>query len=142
MTFHTGWQTSSNMNVNEVIANRAAELLGGARGGKVVHPLNDHVNLGQSSNDVIPTAIHIAALEEIYRELLPALRSFKTRSLRRRTSSTGLGHPGGHIYRMPRRSGWDALDLPAKSNWASAESSGRAGHWKSLPEAGQQWVLG
>ena len=64
------------MNVNEVIANRAAELLGGARGGKVVHP-NDHVNLGQSSNDVIPTAIHIAALEEIDRELLPALKELQ-----------------------------------------------------------------
>jgi fumarate hydratase, class II len=74
--FQTGSGTSSNMNANEVIANRAAELLGGARGGKVVHP-NDHVNLGQSSNDVIPTAIHIAALEEIDRELLPALKKLQ-----------------------------------------------------------------
>ncbi|MGH7209634.1 MAG: class II fumarate hydratase [Nitrospiraceae bacterium] len=70
--FQTGSGTSTNMNANEVIANRAAELLGGARGGKLVHP-NDHVNLGQSSNDVIPTAIHIAAVETIERQLLPAL---------------------------------------------------------------------
>ena len=70
--FQTGSGTSSNMNANEVIANRAAELLGGARGAKIVHP-NDHVNLGQSSNDVLPTAIHIAALEEIDHHLLPAL---------------------------------------------------------------------
>ena len=70
--FQTGSGTSSNMNANEVIANRAAELLGGARGAKIVHP-NDHVNLGQSSNDVLPTAIHIAALEEIEHHLLPAL---------------------------------------------------------------------
>jgi fumarate hydratase, class II len=70
--FQTGSGTSTNMNANEVIANRAAELLGGARGSKVVHP-NDHVNLGQSSNDVIPTAIHIAAGDAIERHLIPAL---------------------------------------------------------------------
>src|SRR6476620_6596258 len=70
--FKTGSGTSTNMNANEVIANRAAELLGGARGSKVVHP-NDHVNLGQSSNDVIPTAIHIAAGDAIERHLIPAL---------------------------------------------------------------------
>ena len=71
--FQTGSGTSSNMNVNEVIANRAAELLGGERGSKLVHP-NDQVNLGQSSNDVIPTAIHVAALEQIDGALLPALK--------------------------------------------------------------------
>jgi len=61
------------MNANEVIANRAIEILGGQRGDKSVHP-NDHVNCGQSSNDVIPTAIHIAALDGIVHELVPALR--------------------------------------------------------------------
>jgi fumarate hydratase class II len=70
--FQTGSGTSTNMNTNEVISNRATELLGGARGSKLVHP-NDHVNLGQSSNDVIPTAIHIAASEMIERQLIPAL---------------------------------------------------------------------
>jgi len=70
--FQTGSGTSTNMNANEVIANRASELLGGERGSKLVHP-NDHVNLGQSSNDVIPSAIHLAALEGIERRLLPAL---------------------------------------------------------------------
>ena len=70
--FQTGSGTSTNMNTNEVIANRAAELLGGARGSKLVHP-NDHVNLGQSSNDVIPTAIHVAAVELMQHQLLPAL---------------------------------------------------------------------
>ena len=70
--FQTGSGTSTNMNTNEVISNRATELLGGARGSKLVHP-NDHVNLGQSSNDVIPTAIHIAASETIQHQLLPAL---------------------------------------------------------------------
>jgi len=71
--FQTGSGTSTNMNANEVIANRAIETLGGKRGDKSVHP-NDHVNCGQSSNDVIPTAIHLAALEAIERQLIPALK--------------------------------------------------------------------
>src|SRR5437773_1713673 len=63
--FQTGSGTSTNMNANEVISNRAIQLLGGVVGSKKpVHP-NDHVSLGQSSNDVIPTAIHVAALESI-----------------------------------------------------------------------------
>ena len=71
--FQTGSGTSTNMNTNEVISNRATELLGGALGSKLVHP-NDHVNQGQSSNDVIPTAIHVAAVETIERRLIPALK--------------------------------------------------------------------
>ena len=71
--FQTGSGTSSNMNANEVIANRAIELLGGTIGSKhPVHP-NDHVNAGQSSNDVFPTAVHIAAYRAASRDLLPAL---------------------------------------------------------------------
>jgi fumarate hydratase class II len=70
--FQTGSGTSTNMNANEVIANRALELIGKNRGGKEIHP-NDHVNMGQSSNDVIPTAIHIAVLEAISKNLLPSL---------------------------------------------------------------------
>jgi fumarate hydratase class II len=72
--FQTGSGTSSNMNANEVIANRAIELGGGQIGKDTfIHP-NDHVNFGQSSNDVFPTAMHVAAVLEIERELLPALR--------------------------------------------------------------------
>ena len=71
--FQTGSGTSTNMNANEVIATRAAEILGEARGSRAVHP-NDHVNMCQSSNDVIPAAIHVAAVLAITRELLPALR--------------------------------------------------------------------
>lgn len=70
--FQTGSGTSTNMNANEVIAARAGERLGGARGDGQVHP-NDHVNLGQSSNDVFPTAIHIAAMEELEGNLFPAM---------------------------------------------------------------------
>src|ERR1043166_5327349 len=70
--FQTGSGTSTNMNANEVIANRAIELLGGKIGDKSVNP-NDHVNHGQSSNDVIPSALHIAGLEGIRNPLIPAL---------------------------------------------------------------------
>src|SRR2546422_349332 len=75
--FQTGSGTSTNMNANEVIANRSNEILGHPLGDKgPVHP-NDHVNMGQSSNDVIPTAIHVAALLEIDQSLLPALRELE-----------------------------------------------------------------
>ncbi|MEX0715059.1 MAG: class II fumarate hydratase [Planctomycetaceae bacterium] len=76
--FQTGSGTSSNMNVNEVIANRAVELLGGDRfeKKKPVHP-NDHVNMGQSTNDTFPTAIHVAVALEIKRSLIPALEKFR-----------------------------------------------------------------
>ena len=73
VVWQTGSGTQSNMNVNEVLANRASELLGGARGpGRLVHP-NDHVNLGHSSNDAFPTAMHIAAARAIEHDLLPLL---------------------------------------------------------------------
>lgn len=72
--FQTGSGTSSNMNANEVISNRAIEIMGGAIGSKIpVHP-NDHVNMGQSSNDVIPTAIHIAGACAVHNDLIPALK--------------------------------------------------------------------
>ncbi|MBI4517580.1 MAG: class II fumarate hydratase [Deltaproteobacteria bacterium] len=73
--FQTGSGTSTNMNANEVITTRAIEILGGNRGDKaLVHP-NDHVNMGQSTNDVFPTAIHVAAMEAVEEHLLPALRA-------------------------------------------------------------------
>ncbi len=73
VVWQTGSGTQTNMNSNEVISNRAIEILGGEIGSKnPVHP-NDHVNLGQSSNDTFPTAMHIAAIEQIHHELIPAL---------------------------------------------------------------------
>jgi fumarate hydratase class II len=72
--WQTGSGTQSNMNANEVISNRAIQMLGGTMGSKKpVHP-NDHVNMSQSSNDTYPTAMHIAAAETIVRELIPALK--------------------------------------------------------------------
>ncbi len=75
--FQTGSGTSTNMNANEVIANRACEFLGGRRGDKnLTHP-NDHVNLGQSSNDVIPACVHISAALAVHEQLLPALEHLR-----------------------------------------------------------------
>ena len=75
--FQTGSGTSTNMNANEVISNRAIQILGGELGAKSpVHP-NDHVNMGQSSNDVIPTAIHLSALIAVKQDLLPALEKLR-----------------------------------------------------------------
>ena len=75
--FQTGSGTSTNTNANEVIANRASQLLGGDLGSRLVHP-NDHVNMGQSSNDVIPTSIHLASLLAIKEDLIPGLENLAT----------------------------------------------------------------
>src|SRR4051812_16072052 len=83
VVWQTGSGTQTNMNLNEVIANRANELLGGERGAKKpVHP-NDHVNMSQSSNDSFPTAMHIAAAERIVHDLVPALEDLH-RALRKK----------------------------------------------------------
>lgn len=75
--WQTGSGTQSNMNVNEVISNRAIQLVGGTLGSKVpIHP-NDHVNMGQSSNDTFPTAMHIATVQEISERLIPAVSALK-----------------------------------------------------------------
>ena len=77
VVWQTGSGTQTHMNVNEVLANRASELLGGPRGeGRLVHP-NDDVNRGQSSNDVFPTAMHVAAVESLVHRLLPALMGLR-----------------------------------------------------------------
>jgi fumarate hydratase class II len=80
--FQTGSGTSTNTNANEIIANRATEILIGDRGAKLVHP-NDHVNLCQSSNDVIPSAIHIAAITSLKNQLIPSLEELKSQLIRK-----------------------------------------------------------
>src|SRR5437899_9592636 len=75
--WQTGSGTQTNMNVNEVLANRASEILGGARGdGRLVHP-NDDVNKGQSSNDVFPTAMHVAAVEAVRNQVRPSVQALR-----------------------------------------------------------------
>jgi fumarate hydratase class II len=84
--WQTGSGTQTNMNMNEVLANRASELLGGTRGeGRLVHP-NDDVNLGQSSNDIFPTAMHVAAAIGIAKRLLPAVRQLR-KTLQQKSAS-------------------------------------------------------
>jgi fumarate hydratase, class II len=88
VTWQTGSGTQTNMNVNEVLANRASELLGGSRGEKrLVHP-NDDVNKGQSSNDTFPTAMHVAAVIALERSLKPAVRKLRD-TLARKTREFG-----------------------------------------------------
>jgi fumarate hydratase class II len=88
--FQTGSGTSTNMNMNEVLASRANELLTGTKGGRApVHP-NDHVNLGQSSNDVIPTALHVAAAEALQHALQPALLDLQRSLLRKSDEFKGI----------------------------------------------------
>jgi fumarate hydratase class II len=90
VVWQTGSGTQTNMNVNEVLANRASELLGGERGQKrLVHP-NDDVNMGQSSNDVFPTAMHVAAAVALSGELLPAVAQLRATLARKRDAFAGI----------------------------------------------------
>lgn len=104
VVWQTGSGTQTNMNLNEVIANRANELLGGKLGAKApVHP-NDHVNMSQSSNDSFPTAMHIAAAMGIVHDLVPALDTLR-RALRRKEKAFG------HIVKIGRTHTQDATPL-------------------------------
>jgi fumarate hydratase, class II len=102
--WQTGSGTQSNMNANEVISNRAIEMLGGEKGSKTpVHP-NDHVNMSQSSNDTYPTAMHIACAEEIDHRLLPALQSL-------RNALNDKAQAWRHIVKIGRTHTQDATPL-------------------------------
>ena len=116
--YQTGSGTQSNMNVNEVIAGRANEQLAGARGGKApVHP-NDHVNLGQSSNDVVPAAVHLATVEALTDELIPALFALLRALEAKRDAWADLPMLGRtHLQ--------DALPLPLGA-WIGAHASALA----------------
>jgi fumarate hydratase, class II len=88
--WQTGSGTQTNMNVNEVISNRANELAGGERGSKQpIHP-NDHVNMSQSSNDTFPTAMNIAAVEEVVRRLIPSVRALRDSLAKRVDDFAGI----------------------------------------------------
>src|SRR6201995_2102095 len=104
VVWQTGSGTQSNMNANEVISNRAIEMLGGVMGSKTpVHP-NDHVNMSQSSNDTYPTAMHVAAAEEIVHRLVPALRKL-------RNALNDKAHAWAHIIKIGRTHTQDATPL-------------------------------
>ena len=104
VVWQTGSGTQTNMNVNEVLANRASELLGGERGeGRLVHP-NDDVNLSQSSNDVFPTAMHVAAVDAITHRLLPSIENL-------RATLTKKAHDFERIVKIGRTHLQDATPL-------------------------------
>ncbi len=104
VVWQTGSGTQSNMNANEVISNRAIEILGGGMGSKSpVHP-NDHVNMSQSSNDTYPTAMHIACAEQVARELMPALEHLHA-ALKAKTEAFD------HIIKIGRTHTQDATPL-------------------------------
>ena len=130
VVWQTGSGTQTNMNVNEVIANRANEMLGGKLGAKSpVHP-NDHVNMSQSSNDSFPTAMHIAAAEEIAHRLEPALTHL-LRALRSKTKAFA------HIVKIGRTHTQDATPLTLGqefSGYAAQVESGIARNRLALRE--------
>ncbi len=104
VVWQTGSGTQSNMNANEVISNRAIEMLGGEMGSKKpIHP-NDHVNMSQSSNDTFPTAMHIACAEEVVRRLVPALRHLHA-------ALDAKAKAWGHIIKIGRTHTQDATPL-------------------------------
>src|SRR5438874_1140984 len=112
--WQTGSGTQSNMNVNEVLANRASELAGGERGQKrLVHP-NDDVNLGQSSNDVFPTAMHIAAARALHGDLLPALEALRATLEKKRGEFAAIFKIGNDVRLLASgpRSGLAELRIP------------------------------
>jgi len=108
VVWQTGSGTQSNMNANEVISNRAIEILGGEMGSKKpVHP-NDHVNMSQSSNDTYPTAMHIACAEEVARSVMPALEHLHA-------ALTAKSKAFDHIIKIGRTHTQDATPLTLRA---------------------------
>ena len=109
--WQTGSGTQSNMNVNEVISNRAIQLTGGQLGSKApVHP-NDHVNMGQSSNDTFPTAMHIAAVQAVHEHLLPSVRAL-------RQAIEAKGRQWQDVVKIGRTHLEDAVPLTVGQEWS------------------------
>ena len=129
VVWQTGSGTQTNMNVNEVLANRASELLGGSRGeDRLVHP-NDEVNRSQSSNDVFPTAMHLAAVSTIMARLLPALASLR-QTLDRKAGAFD------HIVKIGRTHLQDATPITLGqeiSGWAAQLAHGERHLQAALP---------
>lgn len=109
--FQTGSGTSTNMNMNEVIASRANEIISGRKGGKKpVHP-NDHVNLGQSSNDVIPSALHISAVNDIEHDLIPSMTKLHAELIKKARAFKG-------IHKIGRTHLQDAVPITLEQEFA------------------------
>ncbi len=129
VVWQTGSGTQTNMNVNEVLANRASEILGGERGeGRKVHP-NDDVNKGQSSNDVFPTAMHVAAVEALLTQLIPSIKQL-------RDTLAGRAVEFADIVKIGRTHLMDATPLTLGqefSGWVQMLDNGRKHIEQTLP---------
>ena len=129
VVWQTGSGTQSNMNANEVISNRAIEMLGGEMGSKKPVHQNDHVNMSQSSNDTFPTAMHVACAEQIYHDLLPALRHLLN-------ALEGKANAWSHIIKIGRTHTQDATPLTLGqefSGYAAQVRNGIARVEQTLP---------
>ncbi len=130
LIWQSGSGTQTHMNVNEVLANRASEILGGERGDRrLVHP-NDHVNRGQSTNDIFPSAIHVAAVEALRRAVIPAVR-------RLRDALDAKARTCGDVVKIGRTHLQDATPLTLGqeiSGWVSQLDHGVARLEASLPD--------
>jgi fumarate hydratase class II len=138
VVWQTGSGTQTNMNLNEVIANRASELLGGERGeARRVHP-NDEVNRGQSSNDVFPTAMHVAAASAIHDHLLPALRALRATLLSKSQAFMGIVKIGRtHLQdATPLTLGQEFSGYVAQLDWADRHLQSALPHLYQLAQGG------
>ena len=134
VVWQTGSGTQSNMNANEVISNRAIEILGGVIGSKApVHP-NDHVNRSQSSNDTFPTAMHIAAAEEIHHRLLPALHTL-------RNALNDKRHAFKDIIKIGRTHLQDATPLTLGQEFSGYVAQVELGIRRALEGIDLMWVV-
>ena len=136
--FQTGSGTSSNMNANEVIANRAIQLLGGEVGSRhPVHP-NDHVNMGQSSNDVFPTALHVAAVTSLEGRLLPALEQTRDAMQQKAEQLDGVVKTGRtHLQdATPIRLGQELSAFVSQLDHAGAHLRDAMPHLRELAQGG------
>ena len=132
--FQTGSGTSTNMNSNEVIANRASEIAGGA---DKIHP-NDHVNMSQSSNDVIPTAMHVSAAVEVTERLIPALKVLEASLEKKAKAFDGIVKTGRtHLQdATPIRLGQEFSGYQSQIAHAIARLENTIEHIKELPQGG------
>jgi fumarate hydratase class II len=121
--YQTGSGTSSNMNVNEVISNRAIENTGGNRFDKTkpIHP-NDHVNMGQSTNDMFPTAIHVAVGQAIAKELVPALQRLRDALADKAKKWDGSSKSAAPISPTRRRYAWARKSAASSGSWSCRAS--------------------
>jgi len=145
VVWQTGSGTQTNMNMNEVLANRASELLGGPRGeARLVHP-NDEVNKSQSSNDVFPTAMHLAAVDALMHRLLPALHGLRTTLAAKAKAFDGIVKIGrAPTFRTPRPSHWARR---SRAGWRSCSTvssmcAPRCPTWGSWLWAAPLWAQG